>query len=360
MSEKSIFKIHKLEPKTLVWWKSKREKIDFEPSYQRKGRRWSVSDKQYLIDSIINGFDIPKFYVADFVFFSSKLNEKKTSYAVIDGKQRFEAIFDFFEDKFPLSSSFELLENKEINLAGKKYSDLKSDYPDVAEDFDNFSPDVVGVITDNKNFIEELFVRLNRGKPLSGAELRNAISSPTAEMIRIIGSHSFFSDVVKFSTNKGENLNSAAKILMFEHNGIQETKKSNLDKFVQSNQYSAKEIEFSTSNVLKTLDLMVKTFRFKDDLLASEGHIPIYYLLMRNSSEEKALYIRDFIEFFQDQLKKTSDGYINNELCDMNELLIYKNLSRSINDKNSNITRYEILESSFDKWIEYQEKYKLI
>lgn len=39
----------------------------------RKGGIWSERDKAYLIDSIINGFDIPKFYLSDFGMRSSTL-----------------------------------------------------------------------------------------------------------------------------------------------------------------------------------------------------------------------------------------------------------------------------------------------
>lgn len=351
MTDHSLFKIHRLDQKTLVWWRARRDKIDFDPSYQRKGRRWSTSDKQYLIDSILNGFDVPKFYMADFVFGSSKLNENKKSYAVIDGKQRLEAIFDFFEDKFTLSSSFILLANQKIDLRGKRYSDLKKDFPEVAEDFDNFSPDIVGVISDDIKHIEELFVRLNRGKPLSGAELRNALSSPISEIIRRIGNHPFFTGSVRFNTNKGQNLNSAAKLLMFEVSGIQETKKINLDKFANQYTESSKEVEAGLPMVFETLELMSETFQFHDPLLQSEGPVPIYYWLTRNAEDEEIPYIRDFLEEFSDTIKSTQPPKGKSQIISAESWLSYKNASRSVNDRTSHELRYQILRQSFDKWL---------
>ncbi len=351
MSDHNLFKIHRLDQKTLAWWRTRRDKIDFEPSYQRKGRRWSTSDKQYLVDSILNGFDIPKFYMADFVFGSSKLNEHKKSYAVIDGKQRLEAIFEFFEDKFPLSSTFVLLANQKLDLRGKKYSDLKREFPEVAEDFDNFNPDIVGVISDDIRYIEELFVRLNRSKPLSGAELRNAISSPIAGMIRYIGNHPFFSTAARFDTNKGQNLNSAAKLLMFEVSGLQETKKANLDKF--ANQYSehSKEVEAAVPIVFETLNLMSETFQFRDPLLQSEGAVPVYYWLTRNASEDEVTYVRDFLEEFQEIIKSSVPPKGRGQLISSESWGAYKSASRSINDRTSHEARYQILRASFDKWL---------
>ncbi|MCX5643073.1 MAG: DUF262 domain-containing protein [Phycisphaerae bacterium] len=97
------FKITLMEAKTLSWWKSRRARIDMEPPYQRRGRLWSDTDKAYLIDSILNGYDIPKLYMADFTWGDSKLNQKKLPYAIIDGKQRLEAIFDFFDGRITLT-----------------------------------------------------------------------------------------------------------------------------------------------------------------------------------------------------------------------------------------------------------------
>ena len=352
MSDHNLFKIHRLDQKTLVWWRTRREKIDFEPTYQRKGRRWSTSDKQYLVDSILNGFDVPKFYVADFVFGPSKLNENKKSYAVIDGKQRLEAIFEFFDDKFGLSPTFALLSNPKLDLKGKKYSDLKRVFPEVAEDFDNFSPDVVGVISDSKKYIEELFVRLNRSKPLSGAELRNAISSPVAEMIRQIGNHQFFTTAARFDTNKGQNLNSAAKLLMFEVSGLQETKKSNLDRFVKQYVEHSKAVEAAVPIVFETLNLMSETFQFRDPLLQSEGAVPVYYWLTRHAADEEIPYVRDFLEEFQEVVKSITPPKGKGQLLSVESWNAYKTASRSINDRTSHETRYDILRKSFEKWIE--------
>ncbi len=65
---KKDFKVTPHEARTLIWWLTRRNKIDMNPPYQRRGRLWSDSDKAFLIDSILNGYDIPKLYVADFTW----------------------------------------------------------------------------------------------------------------------------------------------------------------------------------------------------------------------------------------------------------------------------------------------------
>ena len=59
--------------KPLIWWYNRRSSIDMNPPYQRRGRLWSASDKAYLVDSISNGFDVPKLYMADFQLGESPL-----------------------------------------------------------------------------------------------------------------------------------------------------------------------------------------------------------------------------------------------------------------------------------------------
>ena len=109
MVNKKEYKVEEMEAHTLTWWRNRRSQIDMDPPYQRRGRLWSLTDKAYLIDSILNGFDVPKLYVADFTWGNSPLNKKKLSYAIIDGKQRLEAIFDFFDGSLVLNKDFESL-----------------------------------------------------------------------------------------------------------------------------------------------------------------------------------------------------------------------------------------------------------
>jgi hypothetical protein len=165
-TSRPALKVTTFEAKTLSWWKARKTRIDMDPPYQRRGRLWSAADKAYLIDSILNGFDVPKLYIADFTYADSKLNKKRLPYAIIDGKQRFEAIFDFFEGQITLNPDFVFLEDRDLKLGGLGYRDLVQNYADVAELFDNYNLAVMGVITNSEELINELFVRLNRSKPL--------------------------------------------------------------------------------------------------------------------------------------------------------------------------------------------------
>ena len=60
-----MFKVRQFEARTLSWWYDQRDTIDLNPPYQRRGGLWSAREKSYLIDSILNDYDIPKLYLAD-------------------------------------------------------------------------------------------------------------------------------------------------------------------------------------------------------------------------------------------------------------------------------------------------------
>lgn len=211
----SILRISPHKPMTLIWWFKNRSQIDFNPPYQRRGRLWSSLDKAYLIDSIINGFDVPKLYLADFQFGQSNLNTAKLPYAIIDGKQRLEAVFDFFENKITLNFNFKYRKNLDLKLAGLSLRDLKSSHPLVADDFENASLDLMSVFAEDEKDIHDIFVRLNRSKPLTGAEVRNAIVGPVPEFIRTLATHDFFVENIRFGVSRAGDLNAVGKVLYF-------------------------------------------------------------------------------------------------------------------------------------------------
>src|SRR5208283_1071278 len=114
-----------------------RDKVFMSPVYQREANIWSTEKKQLLIDSIINHFDIPKLYFHEYL--EPKVIDGKTKkYAVIDGKQRLLAIWDFIDNAFPLSEKFEYLPDPSVDLSGLTYRELAESNPHVKAMFDNW------------------------------------------------------------------------------------------------------------------------------------------------------------------------------------------------------------------------------
>lgn len=343
------------QTKTLVWWYGRRASIDFSPPYQRKGRLWSPSDKAFLIDSIINGFDVPKLYMADFQFGNSELNHKRLPYAIIDGKQRLEAVFDFFDGKLVLDKEFRFRGDAKLRLGGLGLKDLRKSHPTVAEEFENASFDIMSVFSDDEKEVNELFVRLNRSKPLTGAEVRNAISGPVTSVIRRLTEHAIFLDTIKFSTKRAGDQNAAAKVLLFEYEGKPVgTKKTDLDKFAAAKDIKKDQLELSARRVLDTLDEMEDVFLPSDVLLSSAGVFPVYFWLVRSVDPKYHEDIRPFLIFFENERKTHRDQ--QKELSPSVEVdqqfARYDTLNRSTNDAGSHRGRVEILCSAFREYLD--------
>lgn len=357
---KKHFKIDIMQAHTLSWWRSRRNEIDMDPPYQRRGRLWSLTDKAYLIDSILNGYDIPKLYIADFTWGNSALNKKKLPYAIIDGKQRFEAIFDFYDGTVLLNDDFAYLANKKLSLPGLGYKDLSDRYPEVAESFDQYNLMVMTVVANTEEPIDELFVRLNRSKPLTGAEIRNAMRGPAPGIIRRISRHNFFQVCARFQMNRAQDQNAAAKLLLFEYeNDLAETKKSRLDQFVRNASRQPKErLELAGRKTVDVLERMEEIFLPRDILLSSAGQVPIFYWLVRSHGETDDQFIREFLVKFERERKDNRSLVESNPLDKKidRRLLEYDQFNRNTNDLVSHKGRIKILEERFEIFLRVESR----
>ena len=351
-----MFTVRQFDARTLSWWIDQRSVIDFDPPYQRRGGLWSKKDKAFLIDSILNEYDIPKVYIADFTLRPSSLNTTSRHYAVIDGKQRFEAISDFIEGRITLTSDFVLASDPQLELGGLGYRDLKQNHPRIASRCDNFNLTVMSVITDDEGKINELFVRLNRNKTLTGPEIRNAMQGVVPELIRDIASDEFFTNKVKFATARGQDLDAAAKFLLVEFRGrLVETKRVVLDRFVEEGIASDSQVsgfQRAATRVRENLRRMNSVFLPKDPLLRSQGSVVPYYWLIRNLSDESLPVVRPFLVSFDEERKKNRELANNPSTVQRADptLMIFERYNRSINDVGSLAGRYEILSDALNEW----------
>lgn len=349
MRFETMFQVRSFDARTLSWWYHQREDIDLNPPYQRRSGVWRSEDKAYLIDSILNDYDIPKIYIADFTLINTPLNSKNKSYAVIDGKQRFEAIFDFFDGRLALNQNFKLANDPSLKLGGLGYKDLKSQYPKISSKFENFNLSVMSVITDEEDKINELFIRLNRiSKPLTGAEVRGAMPGPIPPMIDRLAKHEFFRSRIRFNIKRKQDYNVAAKLLLIEyHGGFTDTKRIHLDKFVEDNSGpDARDFQIHAERVKEILDDMADAFIERDTLLISSGKITVYYWLFRSYSEECKTRIREFLLRFEQDRKENRSSSEPDE-----ELLNYDISIRNPNDQKGMSRSYAILQKRFKEFL---------
>ena len=311
-----------------------------------------------MIDTIINGFDIPKFYVSDFGRRTTRLTEDSFVYAVIDGKQRFQAIFDFMSNEYALDKEFTWRFDSSLELAGLYYRDLTNSYPRIASIIDEFVIDVMSVSTDDPEDINKIFKRLNKGKALTGAEVRNAALGPVADMIRVVAGHDFFRESVSFNTLRLGDMNAAGKLLLFEHMGFPtSTKKRDLDQFVTGDRPGQEAIESAGLKCISHLDLMYQAFGRHDSVLRSAGQLPVYYWVVRLVPRDVHVYVRNFLFQFDRRRAINRQLQTDNRLEEVDAILArYDVLNRNTNDAGSHRARISILLTSFAEWLRSRER----
>lgn len=297
------FSIAKLQ-KSSAWAMFRmKDRIKMDPDYQRQGEIWTRDKRQLLIDTMINGFDVPKLYLHKF---SPPIVEGGSTfdYAMIDGKQRAEAIFSFVENRYTLEADFKYLADEDIDLSGMTYRELATEYPDIKQDFDSFALDVVTIETDDTEIIEDLFSRLNEAMPLNAPEKRNAKPGPLPKAIRDISKHKFFIDKLPFTNSRYRHFDIAAKMMLTSsRDAVLDTKKAYLDRYFADHADSTKaDIKDTSDTVFAVLDAMAKVFTDKDALLRSVGMISLYYLLFEQAylDDQLSLMVRSEFEDFEE------------------------------------------------------------
>jgi len=347
-----MFKVTAHDPKPLSWWFDERVKIDMTPKYQRRSNLWNKRKQAFLIDSIINDYDMPKFYLADFNYADTPLNKKKKPYAVIDGKQRFQAIYAFLSDDLPLNKDFVYASDPSLKLAGLSLLDIKLKYPQIAEKVEKHVPTIMSVISDEESKIRQLFVRLNIGISANGAERRNAMDGVVPDLIRSLAGHEFFKKKIRFGTNRMAEFNVVAKLLLIEHRGkFVDTKAGNLDALAREGEKGIQTtFKSARTRVREVLQSMVGVFKHRDPLLGSGGSIPLYYWFVKHHSSRKAT-IRAFLEAFIREIQENQRIVRKDPDAGDPELSAYYTMGRTTNDQASLEGRYKILERRFSRFL---------
>ncbi|WP_294328389.1 DUF262 domain-containing protein [uncultured Sphingomonas sp.] len=173
------------------------------PDWQRD-EVWDPPRKQALIDSILRGWRLPKFY---FVASSTK----PISYEVVDGQQRLATIFEF------LSDELELTDDTAAQFGGKKYSELPDDVSDRVDDFEIDFDEIEDASDDE---LMEFFQRLQSGLQLNSSERLNAINSKLKTFCKKMSKHKFFTDKVAFDDKRYAHFDVMAKVAALEVEGV--------------------------------------------------------------------------------------------------------------------------------------------
>src|ERR1035437_7941873 len=148
----------------------RRRSITPNPEYQR-GRAWKPDQQKLLVDSVMRGYPLPRFYFSvDQVV--DPLGNQASVFEVIDGQQRIVSFKDFLEDKWPLLDPAKTLNKFPRAIAaapcawaGKRFSELTLDAQQQLTDLQ--LPVVVIDAFDSPDELRDLFIRLQAGTALT-------------------------------------------------------------------------------------------------------------------------------------------------------------------------------------------------
>lgn len=340
------------QPFTIALLNVERNVIIEDPPYQRESGIWSVEKQRLFIDSLFNDFDVPKLY-----FHDVRSKQPPKHYAVVDGKQRLHAIWQFLSGALETDDGFRVADDLGQPPAPSGAVTFASLSPFWQAAFTGKSLSVVLIDDADDDDIEELFFRLNNGEALNAAEKRNALGGVICDQIRETAKHSFFTDTVSVSNKRYQHYEIAAKFLLIEKTESDsgapwcDLKKKFLDKLVNDNKkMPSASVSGLAKRVDSTLKLMQRIFSTHDPLLSKQAYSPMYYLWVKIMAKEYAhpsLYtlLREFAQTFA--ANRVANLSLNEDERDSTLIEFGRLMQQGTNDLGSLQTRVNTLRRYF-------------
>ena len=284
----------------------RRDRYDI-PDWQR-GEVWSKIRKQALIDSILRGWRLPKFY---FLLTTDDPEE----FEVVDGQQRLLAIWEFFDNELSLSS-----DSNAVTGGAMRYRDL----PDWLSDrFDDYEIDYDQIEDADDEHLKEFFQRLQQGLPLASSEKLNSVHSKLRDFCRELSEHEFFVHKTSVSPRRLGYFDIVAKVAALEIDGLNaglryDDLKATFE--AQSAFSSSSRVAERLRQTLNTLDLIFpeKDRRLRNRTIVQSLSTFVSSMTSVETARSRAADLVKFIDCFLGELARqvelgqeaTDDGFI--------------------------------------------------
>lgn len=331
----------------VAWFNQRSKEPDgliIKPMFQRNPV-WTVSQKSYLIDSILRSYPIPEIYLQE------RVSDKgESQFVVVDGQQRLRAVLDFINNEFSLEPS----------ETGEQWGNLT---------FDELSPVdkkkffeykfVVRLLPDiDEETIRNIFKRINKNNErLNQQELRQATySGEFILMVNELADQTYWEDIGVFTPQKIRRMLDSeyiSEIAIAYLNGHQ-NKKVKLDYY-----YKLYEEEFNESEdvkrvfngvigeILQILPTIKKTrWRNMTDFYTLFLVLAKYNSLMPFASEIREK-VREQLLDFGDRVTKLQKALKEDAVSGETDINIrnYSSGIRASTDLGSRKTRFEALDN---------------
>jgi hypothetical protein len=321
---------------------------DLQPDFQRDFI-WTTEKQQKLIDSIFRGWHIPPIHLV-------KVNRKEESekYEILDGKQRLNAIFQFYENKIPFYGFFSPDFGDFNNLHNLKFSDFPQYMKDI---FENTGLRVFYLSDVKRDEATELFLRLNQGVAVSASEKRNCIYGVVKENLReILKQYSklFSEKTLGFENRRMAYQDALDRIYFLEKNESLENKPNSriLEKMYFDETVDPSLIDRLNYNLKSTQNVLSGLFENYHYKLTKSTLISYYWftreLLINNDLDIEN--VRKFIIEFEEWRDDQKNAYEQNKNIDKNFIEFNTYLSKGWLDPSSLKGRHRILLYSYQKF----------
>ena len=255
-----------------------RHLLDLEPPYQRRSV-WNQEYKDFFIDTVLNGYPAPAIFL-----YQEITSEGRSKYSVVDGKQRLSTLFEFAENKFPVSEQATL-----TRLRGKSFKDLVNE---VKQIFWKYQFAVEYVPSDDEGIINDIFNRINRNvSKLTPQELRHArfnggfittVEDLTDWMASLLPPN--FPSIPARARNQMKDVEFVALLLLFLEEGVKSYRQDDLDKA-----FNDRDLAWEEQDEIKS-EFKQVILSIKELLACSPLHINLSKTRLKNQA--------DFYSFF--------------------------------------------------------------
>jgi len=273
-----------------------KDKFKVDRTYQRE-LVWTRDMKQYFIDTILRKLDIGRIYVR------VEREQGEIKYYIVDGQQRLNAIWEFVENKFPLSEKY----SRDLGLGGKFYRELPWQ---IQESFDEYNVELVYLMNMSDEEVRDIYRRINSGRPLNTAEKLNALPGNIVVAARELSKHPFLQEVCGLKRKRRYRaLHVASQILLLERRGFHDISPRSLFNFF------ATEADLSIASptyqkVVRVFNYLRDAFRsYTPELRKTSWVITTYlltaYLLNTYVMRGRESQLKDFIIDFYHEVQRS-------------------------------------------------------
>ena len=262
------------------------------PDWQRE-QVWSKGQKQKLIDSILRGWRLPKFYLV-------LTNSNPHEFEVVDGQQRLLAIWEFFDNELSLST-----DSDSLTGGARLYRDLPDQLSDRFDDYE-IDYDQIEDASDEED-LKEFFQRLQQGLPLTSSEKLNSIHSKLRDFCRILSEHRFFTHKTYVSPRRYGYFDIVAKVAALQIEGMDAGLRYDDLRATFEAQQSFSDSSIVAKRLSQTLDTLDLIFTERDTRLRNRTIVQSLSTFVSSMTSIKiaarrAGDLKAFVDFFLDEL----------------------------------------------------------